>query len=74
MKKTLKKILIDQVMTSAEAAVFLNVDPSRVRQLLITKRIEGVKRDNIWLLDREEVEGVVLVRRPRNKEVVPHID
>lgn len=40
-------------LTTTEAAVILDVNPSYVRRLLKNKRLEGVKHGRDWLIERE---------------------
>lgn len=55
--------------TTAEAAVILGVNASRVRQLLIAGQLRGRKLGRDWLIDPEELRRYqsVPVGRPRQK-------
>jgi site-specific DNA-methyltransferase (adenine-specific) len=46
---------MDKYLTTQEAAKFLNVSPSRVRQLISEKRIKSEKLGRDHLIHEEEV-------------------
>ena len=51
-------------ITTAQAAAALNVNASRVRQLILAERIQAVKFAGVWMIDRNEVDKYAATRRP----------
>ena len=44
------------ILTTTEAGEILEVNQSRIRQLLIAGRLTGRKHGPVWMLDRKSVE------------------
>jgi len=59
--------LLADMVTTAEAATLLDVVPQRVRQLVTTGQLAGVKRGHTWLFTRAAVEAVRPTLRRRGE-------
>ena len=57
-----------QDRTSAELAAEAGVDPSRIRQLLISGEIQGYKRASVWFIPDEEARRFLDDRRDKTTE------
>jgi len=57
MRKEIKRVLTDEVMTAQEAADYLGIHSTNLRVRVHRKKIKAVNRGNMLLLDREDVEN-----------------
>ena len=51
-------------LNTREAAIRLNVNDSRVRQLIIGGRIQAIKFSGVWMIERGEIDKYAANRQP----------
>jgi excisionase family DNA binding protein len=59
------------IISTAEAARRLGVNPSRVRALIDAKRLKAIKVGSVWLIDPKDLEAVKdrKVGRPKSIKI-----
>lgn len=56
MRKKIKFILTEEVVTIAEAGAIANLAPGTIKTMVVRGNIEAIKKGKTWLLDRKDVE------------------
>jgi excisionase family DNA binding protein len=56
-----------KIISTTEAARRLNVSPSRIRAMIASARLKGIKVGKVWLIDPKDLDAVKdrKVGRPR---------
>lgn len=56
----------DKLLTTEEAAAQLGVNNSRVRQLILSKRLPATKFGNVWMIEEKDL-VLVADRKPTGR-------
>lgn len=54
MRTRIKRILTDEIITSAELAKKLGVKESAIRRRIMVGSVKGIKKGSVWLLDAKD--------------------
>lgn len=62
MRKELKELLEQEVVTGQEASQLFGLNDANLRQRVARKTLEAVKKGDVWLYDKRDLE-------PKEREV-----